>query len=93
MFSICIFLKFLNSPIQWLERVIYGATEQAPIVVYEQATPSHGSYMVSLSINDAGIREQRHGDTIVIHVNYSTVLQPHIAIVDVVRKALIQIEA
>jgi hypothetical protein len=35
-----------------MEQVIYGATEQAPMVVYEQATPSQGSYVVSLSINN-----------------------------------------
>jgi hypothetical protein len=93
MFSICIFMNFLNSPIQWLQLVIYGATKQAPMVVYEQATPSRGSYIVSLSTNAAGIREQRCGDTIVIHVNFSTAVVPHIAAADVVTKALIQIDA
>jgi hypothetical protein len=39
------------------------------------------------------MREHRHGDTIVIHVNSSIVVLPHIAAVDAVRKALIQIEA
>jgi hypothetical protein len=76
-----------------LQPVIYGVTKQAPMVVYEQATPSRGSYIVSLSTNAAGIREQRCGDTIVIHVNFSTAVVPHIAAADVVTKALIQIDA
>jgi hypothetical protein len=92
MFSICIIMKILNSPIQWLERVICGGTEQAPMVVYEQATLSHGSYIVSLSTNVAGMREQRRGDTIVIYVYSSTVMLPRIVAANVVRKALIQIE-
>jgi hypothetical protein len=53
MCSICIFMKILNSPIQWLQWVIYGATQQAPMMVYEQATPPHESYNVTLSINAA----------------------------------------
>jgi hypothetical protein len=45
------------------------------MVVYEQATPLQGSYVVSLSINNvACMWEQRSGDTIVIHVNSSTVI-------------------
>jgi hypothetical protein len=52
-----------------------------------------GILIVSLSINDAGMREQWHGDTIVIHVNSSTAVLPRIAVADAVRKALIQIEA
>jgi hypothetical protein len=63
------------------------------MVVYEQETPSHGSYIVSLSVNVAGMREQISGDTIVIHVNYSTVVLSHVVTADAVRKALIQIEA
>jgi hypothetical protein len=72
---------------------IYGATEQAPLVKHEQETPSRGSYIISLSINVAGMREQRRGDTIVIHANSSIALLPCIATVDAMRKALIQIEA
>jgi hypothetical protein len=55
MFSICFFMKFLNSPIQWLQRVIYAATEQAQMVNYEEATLTHGRYIVSLSINVASM--------------------------------------
>jgi hypothetical protein len=53
--------------------------------------PSRGSYIVSLSINIAGMREQRCGDTIVIHVNSSTIVLTRIVVVDAVSKALIQI--
>jgi hypothetical protein len=38
------------------------------MVDYEEVTPSCGSYIVSLSINVAGMREQQLGDKIVIHV-------------------------
>jgi hypothetical protein len=86
-------MKFLNSPIQWLQRVIYAATEQAQMVNYEEATLTHGRYIVSLSINVASMWEQRRGDTIVIDINSSTVVLPCIAAADAARKALIQIEA
>ena len=92
MFSICIIMK-LVSPTQWLERVIYGVTEEAPMVVHEQTTPSRGSCIVSLSINDVGMREQRRGETVIIHVNSFTTMQPHVAASDAVRKTLIEIEA
>jgi hypothetical protein len=46
------------------------------MVVNEQATPSQGSYIVSWSINVAGMWEQRCGDTIVIHANSSTDVLP-----------------
>jgi glycerol-3-phosphate O-acyltransferase len=39
------------------------------------------------------MREQRRGDTIVIHVNSSTVVLPRIVAADAVRHALIQTEA
>jgi hypothetical protein len=46
------------------------------MVDYEEVTPSCGSYIVSLSINVAGMREQQLGDKIVIHVKmwYKTYL-------------------
>jgi hypothetical protein len=40
-----------------------------------------------------GMREQQRGDTIVIHVNSSTVVLPRITTTDAVWNALIQIEA
>jgi hypothetical protein len=43
-------------------------TEQAPMVNYEEVTRSRGSYIVSLSINVAGMWEQQLGDKIAIHV-------------------------
>jgi hypothetical protein len=63
------------------------------MVVNEQATPSRGSYIVSLSINALVMREKNCDDTIVIHVNSSSAVLPHIVVADVVRKSLIQIEA
>jgi hypothetical protein len=63
------------------------------MVVNEQATPSRGSYIVSLSINASVMREKNCDDTIVIHVNSSSAVLPHIVVADVVRKSLIQIEA
>ena len=82
----------LVSPIEWLRQVIINVTEQAPMVVHEQTSPTEGRYVVSLSINTAGIREQRLGQTIIIHVNSTAAQQPHVAACSVVRQALIQIE-
>ena len=82
----------LVSPMQWLERVIYYVTGQAPMVRYEQTTSSRGRFIVSLSINIAGMREQTLGDTVIIHVNSFAVILSHVAASDAVRKALIEIE-
>lgn len=64
MFIICIIMK-LVSPIQWLARLIYGMTKHAPMVAHEQTTPLHESYIIFLSINATGMREQRRGETII----------------------------
>ena len=78
---------------QWLERVVYSVTGQARMVSHEQTTSSRERFIVSLSINAAGMREQTLGDTVIIHVNSFAALQPHVAASDAVRKALIEIEA
>ncbi|WP_154646689.1 hypothetical protein [Bifidobacterium breve] len=91
MFIICIIMKWI-SPNEWLEQVIYGWTGQAPMVHYQQNTPSRGSYIVSLTINAAGMREQVLGDRIIIHVNSAAHVQARVAAADAVRKALFQIE-
>jgi hypothetical protein len=80
------------SPIEWFKHVINGVTRQDPMAVHSQTDLISGSYVVSLAINTAGLREQRTGETVMIHVNSITAQQPHVAACDAVRKALIQIE-
>ena len=80
------------TPMEWLRQVITRVTEHDPLVVHEQTSLAQGRYVVSLSINSAGTREQIRGETVVIHVDSISAQQPHVAACDAVRKALIQIE-
>ena len=77
---------------EWLDQVIYNVTKQAPMVVHSQASPMRESYVVSLAINCAGMREQVLDETVNIHVTSIAAQQPHVAAADAVSKALIEIE-
>ena len=80
------------SPIEWLKNVIHNVTGQEPMVVHTQASPTAGSYIISLAIDSAGMREQITGERVIVHVNSIIAEQSHVAACDAVRKALAQIE-
>ena len=84
-------IKYVT-PMEWLRQVITCVTEHAPLVVHEQTSLAQERYIVFLSINYAGTREQILGENVVIHVNSISAQQPHVVACDAVTKALIQIE-